>query len=692
MANSQDEIIAKFRYDVSEALTEVKKVETAVKKMHDEINKGGQSIPNTTKKIQTGFNGLGNSINQLSRELPAFTYSAQTGFLALSNNIPMLADQISVLRQNNLALVASGQKAIPVWRSLASAIFSFQTALSVGITLIVVYGKEIGELIQKMFAFNKELKASAEISKALNEVNIAGTKNAVDEKVKVDLLFKSIKDTNLTRKEQLNAVEDLMSAYPEYFEGMTKEQVLVSDLSLKYDMLAESVLKKAKAQVAYEKIVENEKKLLELQADLVEAQEKANSPQARDKTRNVLSGSGLSVIGKESNPLFEQAQANLKQIRNEIEVIQKVNDKLSDTAGGLFTAPNRQKGSGTEKAVKELGPYETLLKEISELQTEILNDITTGAGIQENDNRLLADKKRLLDLINEENEKMLFLMQDVQKLERKGLGTVEEKTIKLKDQTKQNKEIVNDEGLRKQQQDAYFNSAIEISNNLLQVSQNLTETEIQNIESVRDSKIRSLDDQLERGTINEKKYQKEKEKAEKKADEETRKLRVQQAQREKVIASTQALLLGGLATLKAFVDLGPIAGALTGIAVATQVSAIISEPLPQFEKGGLIQGKSHRQGGVIIEAEGNEFIVNKLQTPKHMDVLEHINKGSFEEYNKRRYIIPALKKERENIRQSIINSFNDANLLSSDQKNREILREIRDALKEGRPYTNKRKI
>lgn len=691
MAN-QDEVLVKFRADANEVLSEVNKIESSVKKMSNTVDASQKAINRSTQKTAYGFNGLGNSINQLSRELPAFTYSAQTGFLALSNNIPILADQITNLKTKNLELVASGQKAIPVWKSVASALFSFQTALSVGITLIVVYGKEIGELIQKMFNFNKELKSSAEISKALNEVNIAGTKNAVDEKVKVDLLFKSIKDTNLTRKEQLNAVEDLMSAYPEYFEGMTKEQVLVSDLSLKYDMLAESVLKKAKAQVAYEKIVENEKKLLELQADLLEAQEKANSPQARDKTRNVLSGSGLSVIGKESNPLFEQAQANLKQIRNEIEVIQKVNDKLSDTAGGLFTAPNKQKGSGTEKAVKELGPYETLLKEISELQIEILNDITTGAGIQEDDNRLLADKKRLLDLINEENEKMLFLMQDVQKLERKGLGTVEEKTIKLKDQTKQNKEIVNDENLKKKQQDSYYNSAIDLSNSLLEITNNLTQTEIDNQETIRDSKIKSLDDQLERGTINEKKYQSEKTKAEKKADQEIASLRLKQQEREKAVASFQAILKGGLATLQAFIELGPIAGALVGLSVAAEVAAIQSQPLPKFEKGGLIQGKSHRQGGVIIEAEGNEFIVNKLQTPKHMDVLEHINKGSFEEYNKRRYIIPALKKERENIRQSIINSFNDANLLSSDQKNREILREIRDALKEGRPYTNKRKI
>lgn len=246
--------------------------------------------------------------------------------------------------------------------------------------------------------------------------------------------------------------------------------------------------------------------------------------------------------------------------------------------------------------------------------------------------------------------------------------------------------------LKKRQQDSYYNSAIQISSSLLEISNNLTQTEIDNQEMIRDSKIKSLDDQLERGTINEKKYQSEKTKAEKKADQEIASLRLKQQEREKAVASFQAILKGGLATLQAFIELGPIAGALVGLSVAAEVAAIQSQPLPKFEKGGLIQGKSHRQGGVIIEAEGNEFIVNKLQTPKHMDVLEHINKGSFEEYNKRRYIIPALKKERENIRQRIINSFNDANLLSSDQKNREILREIRDALKEGRPYTNKRKI
>jgi hypothetical protein len=237
-----------------------------------------------------------------------------------------------------------------------------------------------------------------------------------------------------------------------------------------------------------------------------------------------------------------------------------------------------------------------------------------------------------------------------------------------------------------------YSTAIDLSSSLLEISNNLTQTEIDNQEMIRDSKIKSLDDQLARGTINEKKYQNEKTKAEKKADQEIASLRLKQQEREKAVASFQAILKGGLATLQAFIELGPIAGALTGLAVAAQVAAIQSQPVPKFEKGGLIQGKSHRQGGVIIEAEGNEFIVNKLQTPKHMDVLEHINKGSFEEYNKRRYIIPALKKEREAIRQSIINSFNDANLLSSDQKNREILREIRDALKEGRTYTNKRKI
>lgn len=158
------------------------------------LDKANNKVVQTAGRMKSGFNGLGNSINQLSRELPAFTYSAQTGFLALSNNIPMLADQITMLKKANLELVASGQKSIPVWKSVAGALFSWQTGLSIGVTLLTLYGAKLFDMVKSLFvgadatelikekqeALNKELEKSIELNKILKDETL-NYKRSLDE-------------------------------------------------------------------------------------------------------------------------------------------------------------------------------------------------------------------------------------------------------------------------------------------------------------------------------------------------------------------------------------------------------------------------------------------------------------------------------------------------------------------------------
>jgi len=93
------------------------------------------------------FDMLGHSVNQITRELPAFTQSMTTGFMAISNNIPMLVDQINSLRRANEGLVASGQPVKSVFSQLVGSLFSWQTALSLGITALTVFGARVIELI-----------------------------------------------------------------------------------------------------------------------------------------------------------------------------------------------------------------------------------------------------------------------------------------------------------------------------------------------------------------------------------------------------------------------------------------------------------------------------------------------------------------------------------------------------------------
>lgn len=128
------------------------------------IQKHGRSVGN----YKTGFDGLGFSVAQLSREMPAFANSMQTGFMAISNNIPMLTDEINKLKIANKELAASGKPTVSILKSVGKAMFSWHTLISVGVTLLTVYGAKIFETI---FAISEEEKALKEANKEYEEQN-----------------------------------------------------------------------------------------------------------------------------------------------------------------------------------------------------------------------------------------------------------------------------------------------------------------------------------------------------------------------------------------------------------------------------------------------------------------------------------------------------------------------------------------
>lgn len=129
-----------------------------------------------------------------------------------------------------------------------------------------------------------------------------------------------------------------------------------------------------------------------------------------------------------------------------------------------------------------------------------------------------------------------------------------------------------------------------------------------------------------------KKIEKEKEKAErKKAD-----LEYAQAVARKRMQESQALINAAMAVSMAAVNHWPIPAipmmSLAAAAGAAQYAAVKSQyiPKPSYGSGGVIQGKSHKEGGVPVlggraEVEGGEYITNKVTTAKNVDLLEYIN-------------------------------------------------------------------
>lgn len=128
----------------------------------------------------------------------------------------------------------------------------------------------------------------------------------------------------------------------------------------------------------------------------------------------------------------------------------------------------------------------------------------------------------------------------------------------------------------------------------------------------------------------EKRIEKEQEKAEQKK----RKLEHDQAVAKKKMSLAQAAINAAMAISFAAKNDWPIP-AIPMIALATavgaaQIAAIASQKIPEYGDGGVIVGKSHKEGGVPVlggraEVEGNEFITNKRTTQQNTDLLYYIN-------------------------------------------------------------------
>ena len=197
------------------------------------VSRVGESLQQAATVVPR-FNMLGASLQQVVRELPAFSMSLNTGFLAISNNLPMLADAISGARRENAALIASGQTAIPVWRQVASSLLSWQTALVLGVTLMSSYGKEIVSFVASQLSLGKGIDAAAESQKQLNDAWKIGVENAQKELTSLKVLYSAATDDTRSRKERLDAVKQLQTEYPAYFENLSNESIMAGDAADAY--------------------------------------------------------------------------------------------------------------------------------------------------------------------------------------------------------------------------------------------------------------------------------------------------------------------------------------------------------------------------------------------------------------------------------------------------------------------------
>lgn len=209
-----------------------------------------KSLGNTSKK----FNGLSMSIQQVARELPSLAMGPQMFFLAISNNLPILSDQIKIARMENEALAASGQKSVPVWKQVGSSIFSWQTAMVVGITLLITYGKQLGDLISGLFSTEAALIKVTTAQESFNTARLKGDENAQKEITNLKILYGAATDVSRSLTERKTAVTELQKLYPSYFKNMSAESIMAGNAATTYLNLTNAILESARAKVKSDQI------------------------------------------------------------------------------------------------------------------------------------------------------------------------------------------------------------------------------------------------------------------------------------------------------------------------------------------------------------------------------------------------------------------------------------------------------
>jgi hypothetical protein len=256
-----------------------------------------------------------------------------------------------------------------------------------------------------------------------------------------------------------------------------------------------------------------------------------------------------------------------------------------------------------------------------------------------------------------------------------------------------------DDDLAKKKKDRKdnFNDTVQIAQETLSILETLsnqrTERELADAQERSDKQNELYKEQLDNNLISKKRYDQLVAKNNKKLAAEELKIKKEAFERDKSIAITNAIIQTALNVVKAYGEGGPagiILAVLAAAAGAIQIAAIENAPPPKFEKGGKVNGNRHFAGGTLIEAEKDEFVINRKEALKHDKLLEAINNGRADKYIHEMYLAPVLKQTAKRIREQqskdfasniansmmLQNEFKDVNILDSLKMSRQNDKEI----------------
>lgn len=254
-------------------LQQINNADEALAKVNAEMSNNAA----LAKVMGTRYNGLQVQLAQVAREMPNFAMSFSTGIISLSNNLPMLADEIARVRQEVELAKKSGQTVAPVWKQVLGALLNWQTALIVGITVLVAYSDEIAKWAEALIKGGDAAVYLAESQKKFNDLQRQASEEASKEIAKLELLYNTTQDAAVSIDARREAVEKLQRMYPDYLGKLSEEAILAGKASEAYNLLTESIKNSASLRLIEEQRAKASKALAEAKEKEMDVQSKINA-------------------------------------------------------------------------------------------------------------------------------------------------------------------------------------------------------------------------------------------------------------------------------------------------------------------------------------------------------------------------------------------------------------------------------
>ena len=286
--------------------------------------------------------------------------------------------------------------------------------------------------------------------------------------------------------------------------------------------------------------------------------------------------------------------------------------------------------------------YKKVLEEIEAQRQSLEEEYDNGNGILSFEEYTAADNQ-----LNQMKQSILSKTQDIidsqKSLTDKVLGEINTyvqmvggQILNIMQSLGEREDSMYDARIRK------LEESIDDYEKLLDKQEEITQEHANKVDSIEDElqtargdRRQELIDQLnaERAAQREslaeqKRIEREKEKLEekKRREEDARDKAQHDRQVQQAVASGALAIVNAFATAP-FMPVGLAMGSLATILTAAQIATLKAQ---KYADGGVIDGKSHAQGGVKVlggraEVEGGEFITNKYSTSKNVRLLEFIN-------------------------------------------------------------------